>query len=151
AARDLALESEALPGSLLAERFALQEGEARLSLDASLEMGLGSERPPRGHVRASLADGRARFGAVLPSVSGLAFELEADLAPAPGMDPTAREAWALRASLQTELAGTPLWLRAEAGRDVPRDSWLRAWGGASHASLERADLEQFGLEGPFHF
>jgi len=146
AARELELATRTLPGVAQAARLPLEEGSVRLSLDASLELGRTAAAPSHGHLRASLADGRARLREGLPPVDAFAAELETDFAPGPGMELDAREAWAVRATLDVRSGETALALAAELGREAPDDAWLLAWGKAAHVSLEREDMTAVGLE-----
>ncbi len=150
-ARDLALESRALPAGALARPLPLAEGSARLTLDAAFELLFAEAARPRGRVRASLAQGRVRLKEDEPPIEDLAFEIEAELTPPPGSDPWRRESWDGCAALHARTGSMPLWAWAEFGRDVPEEGWMRAWGRARSVPLDPETLSTLGLEPHFAF
>ncbi len=148
-ARDLALSSRALPSG--ARIRALPEGSARLTLDSAFELVFAEAARPRGHLRASLGEGRVGLrGGALP-LEDLALELAAAFAPRPGEDPWARAAWDGRAKLSARIEDAPLALEAEFGRGVRDGAWLRAHGRARDVSLDPEALAELGLEQGFAF
>lgn len=145
-ARDLALETRALPANALARPLPLSEGSARLTLDSSFELEFADAARPRGHLRASLREGKLLVRPDVPRVEDLAIELEAALEPPPGADPWGRDSWDARASVRGRLGATPLWAWSEFGRNLPAGQWLKAWGEAREVSVEPEALAALGLE-----
>lgn len=148
-ARDLALVARALPSG--AQIPALPEGSARVTLDSAFELVYAQAARPRGHLRASLSEGRVGLRDGRLPVDDLRLELEAELAPGPAGNPREREAWDARATLTASVAGSALRLAAEFGRGVPDGAWLRAYGSARDVSLAPEALAELGLERPFAF
>jgi AsmA-like protein len=151
AARDLALVTGALPEGARIPALAGLQGSARLTLDGSFALAFAEAARPQGHLRASLSQGRAVLSPQHPALEELSLELEAKLAPEPGSNPWSRASWDARVALQASVQGTPLWARAELGRNVPAGAWLRAWGRLRAVPTERELLSSLGLEADFAY
>lgn len=148
-ARDLALVARALPSGALVRP--LPEGSGRLTLESSFELVYAEPVQTRGHLRASVADGRVALRGGRVPVEDLRLELEARLAPARGGSPWSREAWDARATLSASVRQSPLALRAEFGRSVPNGAWLRTAMRARDVAVVPEALSELGLEEPIAF
>jgi len=151
AARDLVLRSRAVPNLAGLLPLGVRECSARLTLDADVSLAFAEAARPDGKLRASLSDGTLALAPGLPALEALALDLEAELAPEPGMGPWTREAWDARAELQALLAGSPFNLRLELGRNVRDGGWLEAFGHARSVALAPENLSALGLEQRFSF
>lgn len=150
-AHDLLVRSRAHPTLAGLLPVAVRECSARLTLEAEVSLAFAEAARPQGKLRANLAEGTLALHAGLPAVHDLELALEASLAPPPGQGPWTRAAWDARARLAAELAGSPLALDLELGRDVRDGGWLEAYGHVREVALAPENLVALGLERPFGF